>query len=391
MSGSGDQEDQQRATPSSKSMANDSTTKAKGTHQGESPDLQVSPSNTTSNAEQKSSFNMKLLENHPDEALHVESAGLDQATGIDDEALLDMIENDIHHEVSSKSIEEAPFAKLPNLETSSTKAREENKPDHPYATTSTSTAPDEASEALVTLEKDSENVQFTAFPRLPIEIRLKIWHCTFVKRHVSLDFDQAYRFVMREEGTYEKGVRYIPVALAVNQESRQETLKYYEFIFFEEEIDIWMFPDCEIHHIGPGWVNPSLDTIYFSEPPVVAMKDAYDDWFNHIARCIYMGDFRQLEVRHVGYWVLCRARPNLIIRCSTSGASVSTSCGFGVSRKLVLIGHGVAGPTNDQLETIRRRTAEYLESDKNMFDGCIVPVVKARQHSDLETGEKASD
>ena len=43
---------------------------------------------------------MKLLENHPDEALHVDSAELDKATGIDDEALLNTIENDIHHEVS---------------------------------------------------------------------------------------------------------------------------------------------------------------------------------------------------------------------------------------------------------------------------------------------------
>jgi hypothetical protein len=371
-------------------MANDSTTKAKGTHQSESPDLQVSPSNTISNAEQKSFFNMKLFENHPDEALHVDSAGLDKATGIDDEALLNTIENDIYHGVSSKSIEEAPSSKLPNLESSSTETREENKPDIPYTRTSTSTAPDEASEALVTLEKDSENVQFTAFPRLPIEIRLKIWHCTFVKRHVSLDFDQAYRFVMREEGTYEKGVRYIPVALAVNQESRQETLKYYEFIFFEEEIDIWMFPDCDIHHIGPGWVNPSLDTIYFSEPPAVAMKDAYDSWFNHIARCIYMGDFRQLEVRHVGWGVMQgQTEPYY------SGYDLERLCEhimrFRGLRKVVLIGDGVAGPTNDQLETIRRRTAVYLESDKYMFDDCIVPVVKARQHSDLETGEKASD
>lgn len=43
---------------------------------------------------------MKLLENHLGETLLVDSAGLDKATGIDDEALLNTIENDIHYEVS---------------------------------------------------------------------------------------------------------------------------------------------------------------------------------------------------------------------------------------------------------------------------------------------------
>jgi len=217
---------------------------------------------------------------------------------------------------------------------------------------------------------------------LPIEVRLKIWHWTFVKRHVSLDFDLAYRFVLRGEGTYEQVVPYIPVALVVNQESRQETLKYYEFIFFEEEIDIWMFPDFDIHHMGPGWVNPSLDTIVFSGPPAVLMKDAYDEWFNHIARCIYMGDFRQLEVRDLRWNDVMPYYPNT----EQLWRLFEHIMRFRGLRKVVLIGDGVAGPTNDQLETIRRLTAEYLERNKHMFDGCIVPVVKARQHSDLETG-----
>lgn len=60
-------------------------------------------------------------------------------------------------------------------------------------------------------------------------------------------------------------------------------------------------------------------------------------------------------------------------------------------RMMVLRAHGVAGPTNEQLEIIRKLAVEYLERDKYGFDGCIVPVVKARQHSDVESREKASD
>jgi hypothetical protein len=300
MSGSGEQEDQQRTTRSDKAMTNDSTTKAKETQHGKSLDLQVSPSNTTSNAEQENTPNIKLLDNYPGETLYVEAAALDNATGIDDEAPPNIIENNIPNEVSSEFIEEAPSSKLPNHETSSSETPDEKKPENPYATTSTSSAPrNEASERHMTMEKPSENVQFTLFPRLPIEVRLKIWQCTFVKRHIDLDFHLAYRLIMRREGTYKRVDRYIPVALSVNRESRHETLKHYTFIFFSSELEIRQFPDFDIHHIGLGWVHPSLDTIVFSEPSAVLMKEAYDSWFDHIVSCIYMGDFRQLEVRNV--------------------------------------------------------------------------------------------
>jgi hypothetical protein len=202
---------------------------------------------------------------------------------------------------------------------------------------------------------------------------------TFVKRHVSLDFYPAYTFVLR---IYEQVVPYIPVALAVNQESRHETLKHYSFIFFEEEIDISMFKDCDRDHIGPGWVNPSLDTIVFSGPPAEIMKDAYDDWFDHIARCIYMGDFRQLEVRNLRWVDVIDGQLSRLFEHIMR---------FRGLRTVVLIGHSVAGPTSDQLEIIRKRAVDYLEEDKYMFDGCIVPVVKARQCTDLEMGEDASE
>jgi hypothetical protein len=89
-------------------MTNDSTTKAKEIQHGKSLDLQVSPSNITFNAEQENSPNMKLLDNHPGEALHVEAAALDNATSIDDEALPNIIENDIPNEVSLNSSKKLP-------------------------------------------------------------------------------------------------------------------------------------------------------------------------------------------------------------------------------------------------------------------------------------------
>lgn len=372
-------------------MANDSTTRATGTQHGESLDLQDSPLNTTSNAEQETSPKLKLLENHPGEALYLEAAALDKATAIDDEALLNMIENDIHHDVSSECNEEARSSKLTNQETSSTETREEKTPDNPYATPSTSRALNEASEGHMTLEENSENDQFTLFPNLPIEVRLKIWQCTFVKRHIDLDFHLAYRFIMRGEGTYKPVDRYIPDALSVNRESRHETLKHYTFIYFSEDLEIRQFPDFDIHHIGPGWVNPSLDVIFFSEPPAVLMKEAYDSWFEHIASCIYMGCFRQLEVRHVLWDEDMETQTEPYYPTTELWRLIEHIMGFQGLRSVVLMGHGFHGPANDQLEIIRKLTVEYLEMDKHHFDGCRVPVVKVRQHFDVETGGKASE
>lgn len=189
---------------------------------------------------------------------------------------------------------------------------------------------------------------------------------------------------MRGEGTYKLVDRYIPVALAVNRESRHETLKHYSFIFFSEELEIRQWPDSEIHHIGPGWVNPTLDTIVFSEPPAVLMKDAYDSWFDHIASCIYKGDFRQLEVRHVRWDEDMEAQTEPYYPNTELWRLFEHIMRFRGLKTVVLIGHGVAGPTYDQLEIIRKLTVEYLERDKHGFDDCIVPVVKVRQLLDLE-------
>jgi hypothetical protein len=334
MSSPGGRDDQQRVTPSNKRMANDSTTKANGTQQSEPLDLKANSSKITSNAEQETASNMKLQENNAGEAFQLKAAALDKATSADDDALPNMIENDIHHEMSSTILEEAPSSKLPNQETSSTEASEEKPPDNPHATTSTSSARNDASEGHMALKKDSDNVGFTLSPNLPIEVRLKIWHRTFVKRHVDLDFGPAYEFIMRGDGVYKPVVRYIPVTLAVNRKSRRETLKRYEFVFFpedEEEIDIRMW--VEFNNIGPGWVNPSLDVIVSSEPPVVLMKDAYDSWFNHIASCVYLHSFQELEVRHVRWDEDMEQQTEPYRPTPNSHACLSTSYGFGVSRR----------------------------------------------------------
>lgn len=119
------------------------------------------------------------------------------------------------------------------------------------------------------------------------------------------------------------------------------------------------------------------------------MKDAYDSWFDHIASCIYMGDFRELEIRHVLWDEDMEAQTEPYYPSLEFWRLFEHIMRFRGLRTVVLRGHGVAGPTDEQLEIIRKLAVEYLEREKYGFDGCVFPVVKVGQYTDVESGEEA--
>ncbi|PMD32932.1 hypothetical protein L207DRAFT_639705 [Hyaloscypha variabilis F] len=76
---------------------------------------------------------------------------------------------------------------------------------------------------------------FTCLPNLPIEIRFKIWHSTFLRgREVNFGneflFRTVWKYIPREIFQFEEESD-LPIALRVNRESRQETLKHYTVLF----------------------------------------------------------------------------------------------------------------------------------------------------------------
>jgi hypothetical protein len=91
---------------------------------------------------------------------------------------------------------------------------------------------------------------FTLFPKLPIEVKLKIWRLTFPTNrklefcwHIINPFDMLLAAVATN-----------PITLSVNQESREETLRVYEIVF---------------EGIGDGtiYINPDSDTVLFTSAP----------------------------------------------------------------------------------------------------------------------------
>jgi hypothetical protein len=88
-------------------------------------------------------------------------------------------------------------------------------------------------------QTEQEVDSFTLFPKLPIELRLKIWRYTFPRgRYINLDDHDEFALYSSYQPTDHatdelKKEPLLPVTLSVNKESREETLKHYIIAFLE--------------------------------------------------------------------------------------------------------------------------------------------------------------
>jgi hypothetical protein len=226
-------------------------------------------------------------------------------------------------------------------------------------------------------------------------VRVKIWKLTFVKRHVELDLYPYYRATLGmgvgKKTTDKPPEPYVPATLAVNRESRGETLREYYAIYIPssclDHATREYMDELQLRKYSPGWVNPSLDSVFIREPPAVTERLLYSKWFNHIKECIPAQAFskiRQLEVRHM-WW-----DPTGKFRKEQLGVLISHFPGL---KTVLLTGDGIVDfvPTDKQLEGMREDVERAVETHKDIFVGGVAPVVKARQHEDLYTGEQAFD
>jgi hypothetical protein len=109
---------------------------------------------------------------------------------------------------------------------------------------------------------------FALFPKLPIELRLKVWRNTFPRgRYVDLDDYHGFPIYssIKTNGPFGKEPC-PPIALSVNKESRRETLRHYIIVFLEDPLPRRIF------------YNPSLDAAYV-EDMVPWQGRAYSPYF----------------------------------------------------------------------------------------------------------------
>jgi hypothetical protein len=123
---------------------------------------------------------------------------------------------------------------------------------------------------------------FTLFPKLPVEVRLKIWRLSFPNnRKLELHF-----VIINPFDILLAAVSTNPAALYVNQESREETLRFYEEAF---------------HGIGDGtiYLNPDSDTVLFT-PERKRNKKLTSQKYGYVYRDT-MAMVQQLEIDQTDY------------------------------------------------------------------------------------------
>jgi hypothetical protein len=118
-------------------------------------------------------------------------------------------------------------------------------------------------------------VEFTLFPKLPMELRLKIWRWSFPRgRVVNLARQPQFLHPKDELRNQNAMSQYpLPVSLHVNCESRTVTLEHYYVLFAED-----MEPLNDGDQIRPPLCfNPNLDEGFISL--YAAKHDKSADWF----------------------------------------------------------------------------------------------------------------
>jgi hypothetical protein len=148
---------------------------------------------------------------------------------------------------------------------------------------------------------------FTLFPKLPIEIRFKIWKYSFPRgREVNFADELIFKAMSAEaRGAFVQfeDSNPPPATLWINKESRQETLKHYYAVFRGDRSSI----AGEKKRIEkPFCYNPKLDTAWIN--PVALQANYSDEWFSYLASKA-PEVFSWTKVLEVRKWFWCWPSP----------------------------------------------------------------------------------
>jgi hypothetical protein len=147
-----------------------------------------------------------------------------------------------------------------------------------------------------TTSSSEERGEFTVFPVVPVELRLKIWAMTFKKEHVDLDIQNCWPNYNIGPGMHILPRPLFPVALYVNQESRTETMRHY-CIISPSKLRLTRASN------PPTCVNLSLDSGSFDFQLITNSKYAiaYKNWLTKLTSASRGGlaSLQELEVRRI--------------------------------------------------------------------------------------------
>ena len=144
------------------------------------------------------------------------------------------------------------------------------------STTDTSSENDLSNPSGTLLNQQTSSQHFLFFPKLPVELRLKIWRLHFPEPRRVLVIPPA---LVGQELQFWKTIASLrqefPTGVAVNKESRVETLKYYTFVIprvhgadSEDNVLDWEKKQSGTQNenwrqpmLGPVWIKPCSDSV----------------------------------------------------------------------------------------------------------------------------------
>jgi hypothetical protein len=147
--------------------------------------------------------------------------------------------------------------------------------------------------------------EFAHFPKLPLELRLRIWVLTFNKERVNLDIQdlRKHRLYLLPNPLATGRPKYIrpifPVALHVSRESRTETLRHYCIMSTSDHVMTRTAPP-------PICLNLSLDTGVFDFNLVGSIKHSkqYTTWLSKLGSATRAGlsAVEELEISDISWF-----------------------------------------------------------------------------------------
>jgi hypothetical protein len=148
-------------------------------------------------------------------------------------------------------------------------------------------------------------VTFTLFPKLPIELRLKIWQLSFPSCHeVNFAAIRTLSLWRGKEVTEMEDNLPLPISLSINQESRRETLKHYSVVLRSGYTGTARHREIE----KPFYYNPKLDVAWLA--PFIISDHYPERWLAYLQSVAprVFANTKTLEVRawdwSSGYMVL---------------------------------------------------------------------------------------
>lgn len=131
-------------------------------------------------------------------------------------------------------------------------------------------------------ESDSEastlcNSSFKPFPRLPLELRLKIWRisCFNTTRNITIYSEKSAAIIYREESRRIRSKSFCPTILCTCKEARQEGLKHYGVFDFARQIHEKEYPASTI---AKAYVNWAVDRIVVTDYDLLFINDVEETW-----------------------------------------------------------------------------------------------------------------